>query len=188
MIAVLTDDRYEDRLPMLRWELDRQGITEYKLFRPIKEGAKSVMHSINISHKNIVRYAKDNLLDSITIFEDDVMFPAVDGFSRYMSLTPESYDIYLGGCYNFNLKPGNIVENFTATHCYTVHSRFFDKFLAASEDVHIDTALNGLGTYVLHYPIVAIQRPGYSANNLGFADHNQMLKKEDVYGWAPAAG
>jgi len=183
VIAILTDDRYEDRLPKLREELERQGITEYKLFRPILDGAKSIMHSINISHKNIIQYAKDNLFESITVFEDDIMFPAKDGFSRYITETPESYDIYLGGYYNFDLKPGNVVTRFTATHCYTVHSRFYDKFLSASEDLHIDSALDGLGTYVACYPMVAIQRIGYSANNLGIVDHNQMLRPEDVYGW-----
>ena len=182
MIAILYNDRRDERLEPLLYELYRQGIEEYKLFSPIFEGAKSIMHSISLSHKNIIRYAKDNLLESITVFEDDIMFPAKDGFAHYMSQMPESYDIYLGGCYNFRLKPGNIVDHFTATHCYTVHSKFYDTFLSVSEDVHIDTALNGLGTYVLCYPVVAIQRPGYSANNMGFADHNQMLKPEDIYG------
>ena len=49
------------------------------------------------------------------------------------------------------------VQKFSGLHCYVCHSRFYDTFLAADEDIDIDQALWGKGRFIVCNPMVAIQ-------------------------------
>jgi hypothetical protein len=178
VINVICDDRMIDRqLPLLE-ELIRQKAPY--IFWDIVEDKNSVVASINKSHKRIVQFAKDNNLPEILIGEDDLMFPANDGYQYFLRNKPEDYDLYLAATYTLPIT-NNIVCGF---HLYFIHSRFYDTFLATPDDVHIDSHMTELnGKYVFCYPMAALQRPGRSANNPGEkVNYNNQLKAEDVYG------
>jgi hypothetical protein len=94
-----------------------------------------------------------------------------------MAHEPEHYDIYLAGSYggwNPCLYPVGL-------HCYLIQDHFYNIFLGIDPTKHIDTALEGKGLFKLCYPMAAIQRPGFSANNRKAVNFNLCLKKEDVY-------
>lgn len=121
--------------------------------------------------------AKERNLPQVCIMEDDVCFPAKDGFAYWMTWEPENYDIYLAGTYG-SRKPCLYP---IGLHCYLIRSRFYDAFLNVYPTKHIDTAMEGLGRFEVCYPMAAIQRPGWSANNKKLVNFNVSLKKEDVY-------
>src|SRR6266581_7594760 len=81
----------------LESELDRQGINA-KLWCAISDPQDAV-RSINLSHKQIVQFAKDHHLPGIYIMEEDVMFVADDGWQYFLDNKPERFDLYLGGAY-----------------------------------------------------------------------------------------
>ena len=112
------------------------------------------------------------------ILEDDIMFTAPGAWQRFLSLMPEDYDLYLGGCY------GPVEDGITHVpvgfHCYAVHERYYDTFLETDPTKHIDTAQKG-GIYKVCYPMVALQRPGFSWNNKADVDYNKQLKPEDIW-------
>lgn len=192
-IHVLYDNRPQpDKLPILMAELRRQGIEPTKIWSPIE--AKTVIASINRSHKAIVRYAKEIELSEVVLIEDDCQFVAPDGWQYFLNHKPDDYDIYLGGCYGLNKVAFNTVReqvgaieihNFVGLHCAIIHSRYYDRFLSVPDNEHIDTIQAGMGKFYLCYPMAAIQRKGFSANNMAEVDYNSQLVAEDVYGGLP---
>lgn len=159
-------------------ELTEQGITDYKFFPAIFEDI--AYKGIAKAHRQIVQYAKDNNLPEVLIFEDDIQFTHKDSFKRFLELKPDDYDLYLGGIYLGELN-GNIVKEFTAMHCYMVHERFYDAFLNADPQNHIDVSLNGLGKYVVCYPMIAIQYNGYSYNSRQECNYDSILAKWEMW-------
>lgn len=100
-----------------------------------------VFRSGNISRafKQIVRYAKENNLDCITIGEEDLEFTSPNAWKYYLENIPQDYDIFLAGIYSGQLEGNRIVNGYSGNTLITVHSQFYDFFLSASEDP------NGLG-------------------------------------------
>lgn len=152
------------RFNVLAKELETQGITEYKLCPAIMEDI--AFHGISKAFKAIVQQAKEDNLESIVIFEDDIKFTAPGAYDHWIKNTPEDCDIWFGGIFL-----GEIAEDkttllqFTAMHCIRVHSRFYDKFLSADPLKHIDVALNEIGgVFKVIYPMVAQQHDGFSYN------------------------
>lgn len=185
-LNIIFDDRRVEKYEPLIGELKRQGITDYEIWPCILR--PNVVESINASHKMIVRDAKEKELDEVFIAEDDLMFPAKDGWSYFIKNKPkpEDYDIYLAATYVPPIS-NNIICGF---HLYAVSAKFYDKFLSIPDKEHIDTAANDLkGNWVFCYPFAALQRPGFSANNSVGSGHivnyNRMIKDEDVYGGIP---
>lgn len=188
-INILHDPRYINKRSEVGIEALRQDLVEYRFWEPI-EDINSAIRSINLSHKQIIKWAKDKELEEVCVWEDDCMFPAKDGWDRFLKLKPKEYDLYLGGAYGLNKvawgrvrKEQGIVEvhNFVGLHCYFCHSRYYDKFLSVPDDQHIDTIQAGLGKFYLCYPMVALQRPGFSANNKAVVNYNSSLEEEDIY-------
>lgn len=151
-----------DRMKVLEHELKTQGIEQYHIWDIVH--ANSITGSINRSHKQIVQWAKDEGLEKVLIFEDDIKFTDEGAFSYYLSNEPSEYDIYLGGIYLGKIENG-IAKEFTAMHCYIVHNRFYDTFLSTDKDKHIDHSLRGIGIYKVCNPMVAIQHNGFSDNS-----------------------
>lgn len=167
------------RLDKLIDELEKQGIMDATDIYPCIRLAESVEASINASHKMLVRMAKVAQLEEVCIMEEDVHFPARDGFFHWIEHRPKVFDIYLAGTYGS--RNGDTVQYPIGLHCYLIHSRFYDKFLSIDPTKHIDTALEGLGVYKVIYPYAAIQRPGFSANKRKDVDYNIILGPEDIY-------
>lgn len=152
----------DDRLPLLMQELDRQGVTNYKLWDAIY--LPSVVSSINEAHKQIVRFAKLAEFDEVIIAEDDFVGTHRNSWRYFLDNKPTSYDLYLSMVYTGDMGENNRVKSFTGMTLYSVHSRFYDKFLSVDPNEHIDRALAGLGDYHVCDPFTFIQRNGWSSN------------------------
>ena len=176
-LNIIYDDRRFERYAPLINELLRQGIADYKFWNPIYH--KDVVTSINLSHKQIVLWAKLVGLKEVCIAEDDLMFTHPTSWVYFLDQKPKEYELYLACSY------GGLSEKQTiGFHLYCVHECFYDKFLSVPDNVHIDTAMWPLGKEKFHfcYPFPALQRAGFSSNNKAFADYNTVLKEEDIYG------
>lgn len=187
-VHVLYDDRRAEKFGPLMHELTVQGVEATKIWRPIE--AKTVIESINRSHKAIIRYAMEMGFEETCLIEDDCYFPAPDGWQYFLNHKPDDYDIYLGGCYGLNKVAFNRVRgehgaveihNFVGLHCAIIHSRYYDRFLSVPDNEHIDTIQAGMGKFYVCYPMAALQRPGFSYNNMREVDYNSQLVPEDIY-------
>jgi hypothetical protein len=172
ILHCIWDDRRIERYQPLIDEFQKHDIC-FRLWPCVV--LNDVVASINASHKMIVRWAKESGLKEVAICEDDVYFPAKDGWEYFLRNKPKEYDIYLACTY----LPENLVCGF---HCYMVSERFFETFLNAPDSVHIDTYFNDVkGDYKFCRPFAALQREGYSSNNRAFSNYNAVLKEEDIY-------
>lgn len=184
-VYCLYDDRRPEKFGPLLDELKRQGIDSYRIINPI-EDPQSVIRSINLSHKSIIRRAKEFNLDRIAVWEEDCFVPHPEGWKRFLEGIPDDFDIYLGGTYGLSRPVINPITQINGFHCFIMHSRFYDTFLSIPDNVHCDTALDGLGKFYVHYPFIALQRPGWSATSREeYSNKNAELTDEDVYGGLP---
>lgn len=163
LIPQIIHGGHSPRIPILLNELQQQGITEFNIVEGIHD-TKSVVRSINLSHKKIVQQALDEGLEFCIIFEDDIKFTDKGAWDYFLKQKPKHFDLYLGGIYLGDIDPDNTTKAFTALHCYIIHSRFYATFLSTPYNVHIDRSLDNLGKYVVCQPFVAIQANGYSSN------------------------
>jgi len=176
ILNTIHDNRMSDRLQPLLNEMDVQGIT-CKLWNPI-ECVNSVVKSINLSHKQIVQDAKFQGLKRVFIGEDDLMFTCKGAWDYFLESMPETFDLYLACTFIVPIS-NNKVCGF---HLYAIDEKFYDSFLSAPEDVHIDAYMDELkGDYKFCYPFPALQRPTWSSNNKAFADYNSALRPEDIW-------
>lgn len=136
--------------------------------------------------KRIVRWAKENNLDRVTIGEDDLVFSSPNAWKYYVANIPEDYDIYYGGIYDGEISEGRIVKGYAGHTIITVHNRFYDFFLSADEEpLHLD---RWLGQYCSEYkfivciPFVVTQIQGYSDNHKNMANHSSFLENMKLYG------
>lgn len=171
-------------------ELDRQGI-DAKFWEPIYDPS-NVVRSINLSHKQIVQFAKDHHLPQICIMEEDVWFPANNGWHYFLENTPFDFDLYLAGTYGLNrlaldrvaAGQGPVeINNFAGLHCYIISGAYYDKFLSLPENKHIDDQ-PGLGLFYVCAPFAALQHPGWSSTQRCIADYNcdpKSLPSECIY-------
>lgn len=181
---VIYDERL-NRHDQLMKEFSRQEIFNWQLW-PSVHDPSSVIRSINLSHKQIIRWAKENDRESVCIMEDDVMFPSPNGWKHFLEGIPVwPWDIYLAGTYGLDRPVRNPIARINGLQCYIVHNRFYDTFLAVPDDKHIDVALDNLGLYYVEYPFIALQCKGWSSNSKAFSDKNAELKEEDIYGGLP---
>lgn len=168
-----------ERKKKLLKELATQGIESYNIWEGVY-GKKSMVANINAAHKQIIQWAKDNGETKVLIFEDDIKFCDEGAFQYYLDNEPDDYDIYLGGIYLGQIKD-RIVKQFTALHCYMVHERFYDTFLNAPDDRHIDHALTGAGKYVVCDPMIAVQYDGWSDNSQKYCNYQIILESKNLY-------
>lgn len=179
-VHIILDNRRVERAEQCLQEVERQQIPVTRYWQPVPD-TKSVVRSINLSHKAIIQYAKDNRLPEVCVLEDDVFFPAADGWQYFLRNKPSDFDIYLGGTYALEYPVTNPISRIDGFHCYIMAERFYDTFLSVPDDVHIDTVLDGKGLFHLCYPMAAIQRPAWSYNLNQFTDRNRVLREGDVY-------
>lgn len=181
-INVIHDSRRLERYEPLMAEFEKQKITDYEIWPCLL--MPDVVHSINSSHKMIVKQAKEQGLVEVCIAEDDLMFPHPKGWEWFLKNKPPVYDIYVGGSYFPFDKTGKEgafkVKQVVGFHLYMVHSRYYDTFLNTPVDRHIDTAQESNLMYVC-YPFAALQRAGFSSNNMAVCDYNKAIKQEDIY-------
>lgn len=179
----------------LEAELDRQGI-DAKIWAAIPD-KDSAVRSINLSHKQVVRFAKEHHIPEICIMEEDVLFPAPDGWQYFLENKPQFFDLYLGGAYNLNSQALSRVKqsidqygggpvainNFAGLHCYIISESYYDKFLEIPVMQHIDNQ-PGMGRFFVCAPFAALQHPGWSDNAKAMVDYNcdpRILPPECIY-------
>lgn len=189
-IYLLHDPRFPAKLEQSRLELARQGISDYHI--EFAEPYPGPPHAaINAMHKKLVELAKFNKLKEVCIMEDDVQFPAADGWDYFLKKMPKmAFDIYLACTYGEVIFGLPYIEGDKSAwakvpcgfHCYVIRERHYNRFLAVPEEAHIDTG-QAMGTYPVCYPFAAIQRPGWSGNARKEVDYNTKLNKKEVYGW-----
>lgn len=183
---IIYDDRYSKDYPRLLDELIRQGVTKYRFWNAIVDKT-NVTASINASHKMIVRWAKENNLDSICIWEQDNYFPSENGWRYFKKNIPEDFDVYIGGTYLLNaphewVAPVIKVNEWVGNHCIIINKKYYDIWLSLEDDKHIDSINAGKGDFYVCYPFAALQRPGYSLQHRSDQNYNAILKEEYVYG------
>lgn len=139
---------------------------------------KNTITAVSQSHKQIVRFAKENDLNEIAIAEDDVLFTSLNSWKYFLEKKPKDFDLYLGGIYtghpHFNDVP-NLLYSFTGFHLYIIRKKFYDTFISVPETSSIDALLSGMGAYFLCNPMVAKQRNGYSFHRKKEVDDDHYL-------------
>lgn len=124
-----------------------------------------------------MRYAKVNGLKEIAIAEDDCIFTSIKSWDYFLEHKPHDFDLYIGNHYSGAHNPDNTIHHeFTGLTIYIIAERFYDKLLSANELRNIDTALNGLGKFVVCNPEIAKQTHGYSYNRKKIVNDDHYLK------------
>lgn len=173
----------ELRIDRLKVEMERQGITEYKVWPSITISNLPRRTGISQAHKQIVRWAMQEGLPEVLIFEDDIRFPAPDGFKYFLSKKPkEDYDLYLVGVYRGDIDENGVTDRFTGMTGYFVHERYYDIFLGLDERLDIDGAQAHRGKFYVCHPFAAIQHAGFSINLQEQVDHNYLLVGKQIRG------
>lgn len=169
-----------ERYKVLMSELKNQNIDQVNFWEGV-HSPNSVIQAVNQAHKNIIRWAKENGLKKVIVFEDDIKFTDKGAWDYYLENEPDDYDIYLGGIYLGKVENNRIVKAFTAMHCYMVHNKFFDVFLGANDKQHIDQALADLGKYVVCNPEIAIQHNGYSDTAMQYMNFDIITQNKKLF-------
>lgn len=176
-INIIHDNRRPEKYPQFMMEFANQGISDYKVWEAVID-RPTVVEAINASHKRIVSWAKDMGLAEVCIAEDDLMFTCGDSWRYFLNSKPENFDLYLSSTYIVT-EPLSKICGF---HLYVVHEKFYDTFLSAPNTAHIDTVMEELGgDFKFCYPFPALQRAGFSANNMAQVNYNQNLDKKHWY-------
>lgn len=183
-LHIIFDSRRQEKYEPLIQEMNRQGIEDFEIFPCIM--LPDVVSAINASFKMLIRYAKEQGLKEIAIAEDDLFFPASDGWQYFIKNKPDDYDIYVAGNYLINnpeeyAEPLIKVKEYVGNHCIIVNSRYYDKWLSIPDDRHCDTAHSGMGDFYVCFPFAALQRPGFSSNNKTEVNYNAILRPEWIY-------
>lgn len=150
------------------WEMAEQGI-DYKVW-----DAKYVPNVIGLgcclSHKAIVRDAKERGLKQVAIAEDDIVFSSKGAWEYFLKQMPDDFDYYMGVSYSTLTYTSDVVKHaFYSTTLYVIKESLYDILLAAPEGElkNIDVYLNEfLDTHKFRIcqPYVCKQLEGYSFN------------------------
>lgn len=130
------------------------------------------------SHRKIVQWAQATREPMVWIMEDDCVFTALSAAEEFLKKIPAEFDIYTAGTYGqtckYNSDDGTM-RRMSGTHCYIVHSRFYEKFLSLDVHEHIDVAISNATRPHLCNPMIALQMPGISdvAGDGAEVDYNQ---------------
>jgi len=176
-LNVIYDNRHPEDYGRLLGEFIQQEITKFVFWTAIVL-PDSVVKSINLSHKTIVQFAKDNGYKECCIAEQDLAFSCPTSWEYFLKNKPDKYSLYLWGSYIVPISNNKVC----GLQLYFIDSSFYDAFLSAPDNVHIDTYMDELkGDYHYCYPFPALQRPGFSANNKAICDYNKILEPKDIY-------
>ena len=174
-----------DRLQSFMEQMNQQTIP-FKVWHGFTDNLP--FKAISRSHKQIVEYAKNSNLPSITIAENDILFTSPKSWATYLKQMPEDFDLYLGSISGGNVdEKTKTADQWSGLILYTVHQRFYDAFLAADEMKNIDRWLSGLGleeiekllgrkpVYKVCYPLPAICIDGLSGNSGKMVEHENCF-------------
>lgn len=180
---IISNPARQVRVDRLHKEMKRQGVAEYKLWPSVHIANKPRRTAISIAHKAIVEWASLEGMEEVCIMEDDVWFPSDDGWKYYLENKPKDpFDQYLGGITRGEIKDGKTLR-YTGQFCYTISERFYSTFLGVSEDLDIDGAMSGLGTFFVCNPMSCFTYWGWSDNTGETTNINHLLMGKELYGF-----
>lgn len=179
---IISNAKRPVRVERMNKEMKRQGITDYKIWPSVHIANMPARTAISKAHKQIVEWAANEGLEEVCIFEDDIWFPANDGWQYFLSKKPEKYDLYLIGITRGEIKNG-ITKRYTGQIGYFIHERYYDTFLRTDERMDIDGAQSGRGEFHVCYPFAGFSYPGWSDNVRGVMDHSHLLIGREIYGF-----
>lgn len=183
MIHIISNPERIIRVNRLHNEMKRQGITDYRLWPAITVSHKPRRTGISRAHKQIVDWAADEGLEEVCIMEDDVWFPAEDGFQYFLQNKPTEYDLYLGGLSRGDIDSNKITKRYSGQFCYFIHERYYDTFLRTDENLDIDGGQSNRGVFKVCYPFAAYCYAGWSDNTQSIMNHHHLLEGKEVYGF-----
>lgn len=162
-------------------ELEKQGIDNYYLWDAVHD-MRGTYQGINRAHKQIVQWAKENDLPFVIIAEDDLAFFDKGAYSHFLYSEPQDYDLYLAGVFLGELDANNEVKKFTGLTLYMVRNRYYDTFLSAEENEHLDIALcyKG-GKFIVCNPFSVRQHNGYSFNEKRHMNYDFMFNHRNIF-------
>lgn len=161
-------------MPLLVQEIERQGITNYKFWDAVYN-KNSVRAGISEAHRTIVAYAKLAEFPDVLIAEDDFIGSHPDSFKYFLSKKPPQYDLYLSSVFLGDLDSDNMVKSFTGMTLYMVNQRYYDRFLSANPNEHIDHELSRIGgLFHVCNPFAFWQRDGWSSNTGKNEEYSQL--------------
>ena len=175
-LHIIHDSRRQERYEPLLQQLKSEGITDYELFPCLI--LPQIVNSINASHKMIVEMAKSLGLRECCIAEDDLQFSSKGAWQYFLNNRPDVFKLYTA-C-NYLNRDHPTTKQIVGFHLYIIHESYYEDFLELPEDRHIDTAVNGIDINVC-YPYAALQRAGFSWNNMREVDYNTVLQPQDIY-------
>lgn len=164
-IGVILSEGREERFKSVMNELDEQGLLGHTDFFPSIHDKRSVKAGISKAHKQIIRVAKMAGCENVVVMEDDVRFCGKGAFKYFLDHTPKDYDIYLGCIYTGHIDENNETKAFSGFMCYMVHERYYDTFLEADEEQHIDRAQAWKGRFIVSKPFICCQHNFWSHNS-----------------------
>lgn len=186
-IFVIHDLSNKDREQSFLREFEIQGIVGYEII-PAEMSYKNTQQAISRSHKKCIQRAKDAGENSVLLFENDLQFVCAGAYDRFISLlseVPADFDIFLGGFYDSLPVPitdsiAKLEGKLSGLHCYIVNGKFYDTFLGADENYNLDYWLSApeFGNCIAYsaYPMICIQRDGYSDNVKSVTNYNEGLR------------
>ena len=147
IVAVIHNPERQERCESFLRECIEQGIEDFVLFPAIFEDLAQT--GISKAHKAIIRWAKENGIKEVVVFEDDIKFTAKGAYKYFIENKPEQYEIYFGGISGGIVDEINrTVHSFSGMFCYAVSELFYDVFLEADEGTHIDRWLSGFNNKI----------------------------------------
>jgi len=182
------DDR-PDRWEQALNEFKKVGLNDVERFSAVKHDKGAI--GCRESHLNIIKKSKDDKLNNVLIFEDDVLF--IESNIKFISETLEQLKntdwslFYLGATVDPNVSHlVSVTENLLktnfayTTHAYGINSKIFDKILNEAIyhpiiDVFYCRYIVPLGDSLIMNPMVAIQQEGFSNIENHHADYNWMI-------------
>lgn len=171
------------RIDRLKIEMERQGIAEYRIWPTIPIHNAPRRTSISKGHKQIVQWAMEEGLSEVLIFEDDIRFPAIDGFKYFLHNKPKTeFDQYLVGVYRGDIDENGVVKRYTGQTGAIISERYYDLFLNTDERLDIDGGQAFRGLFYVCHPFAAIQHSGFSINMQEEMDHNYLLVGKAIRG------
>jgi hypothetical protein len=186
------DDR-TDRQEHMTNELKKHNLDDFvERYSAVKAQVKTPQECVKASgtsHRNIIQQAKDNNLDSVLIFEDDIFFKpdGIENIEKALtSLQKRSWDIFYFSCNLFdkNLKliDTNLlsVDGCYCVHAYAVSKQAYDRVLKYNPetDPPIDAYLT-INPFVKYsaYPLTTSQYDSISDNVGGSINYDNIFEE-----------
>jgi hypothetical protein len=183
IIHLPNDPKYphrEEREKSVIGQMEMEGC-KYRFWPGIVE--KERRFGINKAHRQIVQWAKDTNQKSVVIAEDDLLWYGKGAWKYYLDQMPEDYDIYLSSYYSGKANENNIIQSFSGLTLYSVHSRYFDKYLSIPEHMHIDTGISLIGgKIVVCDRFVTHQMKSFSEQRGRIADDSRRHVGKPIFG------